>query len=288
MRNRKSIIYAILWVLIISVFSLTGCDTEKDTKKEPEGVITKDLKLGDVAVVTSPTEGGTIEDTSNGSFILLQKFEEIEVSIYCYEEYKVAMGKEIHIQYIVLERDGAYSSYYIPTDGSIVEDDICVFECYDYDGDGEKEIAATFVINENELERDQKLFVFDYNDRSSAYDMYYLWLGDISDAISKAVINFYKEQYGLEYVSDSGGSGGSGASMFTTIECEFECEGEKEVKCGSHTDIVLADKGKINMSISVFEALDNIQSEEIYFTPTIIIDEVVYKMVDGRWREGCN
>lgn len=281
MRLRRNIICTILSLILIGIFVLTGCNTDKDTEKDPEGVITKDLKLADVEVITYPTEGGTIEDTSNGSFVLLKKFEEIDVSVYCYEEYKMAMGEEIHIQYTVLERDGVYSSYYIPVFGSIIEDDICEFKCYDYDDDGEEEIAATFIINENEQERDQKLFVFDYNNSSDSYDMYYLWLGDISDAVSKSVINFYKEQYGLEYVPDGGSSGGSGTSMFTTIECEFECEGENKVKYGSYTDIVLSDKGRINMSVSVFEALDNIQPEELYSAPTLIINDNFYEMVDG-------
>ncbi len=279
MKLRKNIICVALSLLLIGMFGLTGCNTDKDTEKDPEGVITKDLKLADVEVITYPTEGGTIEDTSNGSFVLLKKFEEIDVSVYCYEEYKMAMGEEIHIQYTVLERDGVYSSYYIPVFGSIIEDDICEFKCYDYDDDGEEEIAATFVINENEQERDQKLFIFDYNNSSNSYDMYCLWLGDISEAVSKSVINFYKEQYGLEYVA--GSSCGGGTSMSATIDCEFECEGENEVKYGSHTDIVLSDKGKINMSVSVFEALDNIKSEEMYSAPTLIINDNFYEMVDG-------
>lgn len=279
MRPRRNIIYTAVCVMLISIFSLTGCNTDKDKEKDPKGVITTDLKLADVEVITYPTEGGTIEDTSNGSFVMLQKFEDIEVSVYCYEEYKVAMGQEVHIQYVVLERDGVYSSYYIPVVGSIIEDDICVFECYDYDDDGEEEIAATFVIDENELERDQKLFIFDYNNSSKSYDMYYLWLGDISDAVSKAVIEFYKAQYDLEYVANSGSGGG--ASMSATIKREFECEGEKEVKYGSRNDIVLSDKGKVNMSVSIFEALDDNQEEEIYSVPTIIINEVEYDFIDG-------
>ncbi len=273
MKEKRSVICIILCVLLISMLGLTACKKDKET--DAEGLIAVDLELEDVEVNVPVFKGGKLDDSVEGTFLLLHKFEEIDVSIYYYEEYKYVLEQEVHIEYIVLEKAGFYETWIIPVDNVLLGSDDNMYECYDYDDDGISEIAVTFVLSESNLHKDQKLFIFDYNESKNSYDMYCLGLKElISGVFIDAIIEFYNKQYGIEYLY--GTYGGANEGIASRVEFDSYFEGGMHVQCGSHTDIRLSDDGEVEISMSVFEVIDNIDREgSDYTTPAIIFDKEI-------------
>lgn len=277
MRKNKRIICAVLCLILISMLGLTGCGTDK----EQEGVITKDLKLKDVQVDMDITESDRIKDTSNGAFVLLHSFEESDVSMYYYEEYKETAGfPELYMEYVAIEKDGIYHFFVIPFDDSGIHDsDINTYKCYDYDGDGTDEIVAVFRTGQSDMYEDWQLVIFDYNDSKGSYDMCSLGIANVSNAIKRAVVKFYGEQYGIQYKQTSYDVEDDAENYF---EYDFMgCSEQKEInmKYGNYFDISLSDDGGINMSVSIFEELDSVQ-EPVHNDTTIIINDFIYSLDD--------
>ncbi len=256
MRLRRDVICVVLSLVFICMCGLTACNTDEDKVVLPDGFVAVDLQLADYEEQAIVSRSGELKDTSNGSFILLKKFDEADVSVYYYEEYKETMGIEIHMTYIVLERAGVYNAFFLEMyNNNVMNEGASAFECYDYDGDGEEEIAFTFVTAEREMYKDQDLYIFDYNSISDSYDMYSMNMYNFRNKAEEAVLKFYKEHYGIEYEPESS----------TNNLRRYRCIDENYMQFGNCMDISLKDNGDIKVALNVYEALDgNLTSEDIY------------------------
>ena len=73
----------------------------------------------------------------------------------------------------------------------------------DFDNDGSIELACAFTMDTGSDYHNERLFVFDYNNETEEYDLYYLRFEDMADDVAKAIVEYYGDGYEWSEVDDT-------------------------------------------------------------------------------------
>ena len=178
--------------------------------------------LSDTLIAGSRLEmANNEEDYDLDRLIKVSHFKQRNTSLYCYETEMITLGdgEEWPTDYnLVLEHDGVYQVF--KSDCNIYFSGIFDRESLepwvidrpfdngfemDYDADNELELVQ--VIEQNygfEMYEEDAIVVFDYNDDTDLYDMYYMLFDDFSDMKREAAEQFIVENYGAYTLDEHG------------------------------------------------------------------------------------
>ena len=123
----------------------------------------------------------------------------------------------------------------------------------DYDGDGETEIVLTAVLDYGSGGmRWTKFFVIDYSNEMDSYNLYCLGINNFSDVLDTAVMEYYKQQFDLDYTviyQKKDEYEGSEANFY---ECYMGAENGNPVKFGDITVCSVVDS-IFSIDVTVYE-----------------------------------
>ena len=227
---------------------------------EPKAADTVSLFVGDTVMeydldgvlidgsVISPADGAGYMDCD--CLYKLVHFEQSGVSIYCYDNnVHGEAGIEYEPNKLILVHDGVYDLY----DGN---DSDIGFECiwyyddnqetrdfdtgfeYDCDGDGEPELLYVIQGDYGSGISIQFPVVFDYNEITGKYDLYYINDYDYDEYTDEAINLFFKEQYGISYSKQ-------GKFNIRTFDDGYQ------IHYGMIADMRIMDNGVFNAQINV-------------------------------------
>lgn len=178
-------------------FAGTGLVRDKDSDSfakqmelEPQRIVIENIKRN------SEDEADGIKD-----LILLHKFEKTDIALYYYEYRSRELSNYNRVmKRIALEHDGVYQMFNINVSDELLERSNW-YGCYDYDNDGELEVAFVLDYNFSEYSTNyyHVLYMFDYNNESGEYEVYGFNIADCMKAVNNGISDYYGID--IEYIS---------------------------------------------------------------------------------------
>lgn len=194
-----------------------------------------------VTITGNKVESDETSSLNADSLKLLYTYENTGALIYYYESAIAAEdGYEYNARKIAIEYNGICKVFPIE------------IEC-DYYDDGELELAARFVLDYGTSCLNQKLFRFDYNAESSDYELCCLIILDFTDLIDEAVLQFYRNQYDLDYSVEKGTDLCYQDDIKEMYDCSLKSEEANALKYGDYEYIKLDNDGLMTVGLEVFE-----------------------------------
>lgn len=300
-------------VCILTLVFITGCSKD-NTKIEKNEAISLPVSTTEAvngadeietqkAKPVNEMERGDIEYVYNTESVLLQGdlFQPVDNSVsdnaelvllysnmgqnlyYSKENIKDGTDTEYEAGQLVLENaDKQYvfdvSFQYDYMAEGLSENEFPYVYSKDYDGDGENEIALTVILDYGSGGMMfEKVFVIDYSDISNDYVLYCFGINNFSDVIDEAVMEYYKQQFSLDYVVTDKRKTEYKNNVSNEYECYMNAENGNPIRFGDITGCSSEDSNFI-FDVTVHEAYgdttelqDDIENDVYYWMGRCLI-----------------
>ena len=195
--------------------------------------------------------GKNEEDEAEGvkNLVLLHAFEQENIAVYYYEYQSLALNDYGRIlKRIAIEHDGIYQNFNININDDMTDPDMHSFGCYDYDGDGDLEVALVLCYGENKYYgyMDERLFIFDLNSETREYNLYALKNSGCFDIVENGVIKYFSEKYGEECSGT-----GYATDGIEEISRNYSVGWGNNIDFGQKANVSLYDNGEIEVGFTI-------------------------------------
>ncbi len=274
-------------VSLLFLVMLSACDSsDKDNNVFEEVKIEDDnvaydtgVKFDELEISGSVIEPEAANDMNYDNLILLKSFEEADVELYYYEYYnELDGGYSYSTNSLVFKHNGIYTEYPVDIDDVVIDE--FSYGQYDFDNDGEWEIAAALILDHGTGYRDTRLYMFDVLVNGD-YQLYCLKMSDYALAVEDAVLKLYKSECGIDYEVTRRSQAGSEMAVGDDYGCEMEADNGNPIKFGDNCVMTeILEEGTIKASVTIFEALPERQFDsgmEDYIENAMLEYFIVYQ-----------
>lgn len=185
--------------------------------------------------------------------VLLHKFEQADIALYYYEYHSTELSNYNRIlKRIALQYDGTYQMFNIDIYDWLLERSN-LYGCYDYDDDGELEVALVLDYGFDVDKCYHQLYMFDYNNSSGEYEVYRLNNTGYMAAVDEGIESYY----GVD-IDDMSGLSIIGSDYMQVTNRSVLLDDYNEIYYGDNVFINLYDDGSIEINVPVEHVINEL------------------------------